>query len=669
MGPQGGLALTTQTRRGTSMQATRRSFVRGAATGIAAAGVAGAAGYSTYAHAAEAAAYTFADTVAWNAEYDVVVCGFGAAGGTAAIYAADAGARVLLVDVAPEGEEGGNSRMAAQMACSALDADKAFEYYNDGLSWHFDMDQELLKTYAQGEYEIPDILEYLGDAKDTQWQLDPGKSVTPEYPEYEAGQTIYMSFVHQGMFDSALWKLVRSNVLDRADAIDVWYDSPVKHLVQDPQTKTIVGAQIDKDGEELLVRAKNGVVLACGGFENNTAMIQNYLGAARLTPFGTLHNNGDGVRIGIEVGADLTHMSAYESIGILAGNAWAADEGGRLKFEFTPKDGGGVSNHSLESGEYGKGSIVLVGDDGSRFIDENANTRHGHVYSCGVWRMPIANWAPHIVFDQAEYDELQGAGCFKDGREEKVVSADTPEELAEAIGADPEILARTISDFNFFVEQGRDYQFNRDPASMRAFDGKKYYAAQFAPGILNTQGGPRRNASAEVVTPEGSPIPHLYSAGELGGITAFQYNSGGNLAECLIFGRIAGTNAAAEKDALAAYAPAEKVDADIKYVPGQESDEPQQPVEAQLGANEYLGSSTAGMGDEIDVKVTYVDGKITAIDILRENETPEYGGRYIQGLADAMVEAGSTDVDGITGCTLTTSALMLAVQDAISKAK
>lgn len=651
------------------METTRRSFIKGAATGLAAAGAVGVAHRSTYSHAAEAAAYTYADTVAWNAEYDVVICGFGTAGGTAAVYAADAGAKVLLIDVAPEGEEGGNSRMAAQMACSALDADQAFDYYNDGLSWHFDMDQDLLKAYTQGEYEIPDILEYLGAPKDQQWQLDPGSSVTPEYPEYEAGQTIYMSFVHQGMFDSGLWKLVRSSVLDRSDSIDVWYSSPVEHLIQDPDTKTIVGAQIDKNGEEVLVRAKNGVVLSCGGFENNRSMIQNYLGAAKLTPFGTLYNKGDGVRIGIEVGADLTHMSAYESIGILSGNAWAADEGERLKFEFTPKDGGGVSNHSLDSGEYGLGSIVLVGDDGSRFIDENANSRHGHVYSCGVWRMPVANWAPHIVFDQAEYDELEAAGCFKDGKEEKIVSADTPEELAEKIGADPEILARTISDFNFFVEQGRDYQFNRDPESMRAFDGEKYYAAEFAPGILNTQGGPRRNANAEVVDTEGNPIPHLYSAGELGGITAFQYNSGGNLAECLIFGRIAGTNAAAEKDELASYEPAEQTEPEIKYEPGEESDEPQQPVEVELGENEYLGSSTAGMGDEIDVKVTYVDGKITAIDILRQNETPEYGGRYIQGLAEEMVKAGSTDVDGITGCTLTTSALILAVQDAISKAE
>ncbi len=656
--------------RGFRMELDRRTFVKSAATGLAATGAVAAGGYTTYAHAAEQASYTFADTVAWNAEYDVVVAGFGAAGGTAAVYAADNGARVLLVDVAPEGEEGGNSRLAAQMACSAEDPDKAFEYYNDGLAWHFDQDEALLKTYAQGEYEIPDILEYLGAAKEDQWQLAPGaSSVTPEYPEIEAGQTIYMSFVHAGMFDSGLWKLVKAAVTARLDAIDVWYESPIKHLVQDPATKTIVGAEIERDGKKVLVRAKNGVVLSCGGFENNKEMIQNYLGCAKLTPFGTLNNKGDGVRIGLEVGADLTHMAAYESIGILAGNAWAADEGHRLQFEFTPKDGGGVSNHSLESGEYGVGSIILVGDDGDRFVDENASHRHGHVYSNGVWRMPVANWAPHIVFDQAEYDELKAAGCFKEGREDKIVSADTPEELAEIIGADPEILARTISDFNFFVEQGRDYKFNRNPESMRAFDGQKYYAAEFAPGVLNTQGGPKRNENAEVVDPEGEPIPHLFSAGELGGITVFQYNSGGNLAECLIFGRIAGTNAAAPKDELEAYAPAEKVEEDIQFEPGQESDEPAQTPEVELGENEYLGTSTAGMGDEMVVKVTYEGGKITAIEIVQESETPEYGGRYVQQLADAMVEAGSPDVDGITGCTLTTAALQLAVQNAISQAK
>ena len=63
---------------------------------------------------------------------------------------------------------------------------------------------------------------------------------------------------------------------------------------------------------------------------------------------------------------------------------------------------------------------------------------------------------------------------------------------------------------------------------------------------LNTQGGPRRNERAQVVRPDGTPIPRLYSAGELGSIYSYLYQGTGNIGECLAFGRIAGRNAAAE---------------------------------------------------------------------------------------------------------------------------
>ena len=60
-------------------------------------------------------------------------------------------------------------------------------------------------------------------------------------------------------------------------------------------------------------------------------------------------------------------------------------------------------------------------------------------------------------------------------------------------------------------------------------------------------GGPRRNARGQIVRPDGSPIPRLYSAGELGSIYSYLYQGTGNIGECLAFGRIAGRNAAAEQ--------------------------------------------------------------------------------------------------------------------------
>ncbi len=73
-----------------------------------------------------------------------------------------------------------------------------------------------------------------------------------------------------------------------------------------------------------------------------------------------------------------------------------------------------------------------------------------------------------------------------------------------------------------------------------------FYAVELSPSMLNTQGGPRRNEKAQIVRPDGSPIPRLYSAGELGSIYSYLYQGTGNIGECLAFGRISGRNAAAE---------------------------------------------------------------------------------------------------------------------------
>ena len=645
-----------------AIQTSRRSFVKGAAC----MGIAAGAGFASTALAEEVGSYTFADTVAWNAEYDVVVVGFGGAGGIASIYAADAGARVLLCDSAPEGDEGGNTRFAAQMCVSGDDPDKLYQYYKDGLYWHYDIDEATLRAYTDGLCDMENLMKYI-DAEEPTVLIPNGSVVTPEYPEFNeiGGDTVVEWFVHKGMFDSALWKTIRSAVEKRADSIDVWLESPAVHMVQDPQTKTVVGVEIQRDGQSVLVHAKNGVVLSCGGFENNPAMIQDYIGAVRLTPFGTTYNVGDGIKFGREVGADMWHMEAYESIGILSGNAWATDTG-RLAFE---KKVGGGNPLSLESGDYGVGGIMLVGDDGKRFIDENAKSRHGHVYSNGVWRMPVANYAPHLVFDQEQYELLDADGYLTEDRKAKLVSAETAEELAGLIGADPAVLAQTIADFNFYAENGRDYHLGRDPESMRALTGT-LYAAEFRPGVLNTQGGPRRNANAEVLDVQGNPIPHLYSAGELGGICAFQYNSGGNLGECMVFGKIAGTNAAAEKEPLAAYEPLAQVAADIKYQPGDVTDlgTAADTSAYEVGENQYIGSDANGIGGKIVVRVTYADGTISDVEVLEQNETPEFGGAALEELPAKVVEANSTEVDVITGATITSKAFLAAVADAIAQA-
>ena len=123
--------------------------------------------------------------------------------------------------------------------------------------------------------------------------------------------------------------------------------------------------------------------------------------------------------------------------------------------------------------------------------------------------------------------------------------ADTIGGLAAMIGLDGAALEATVLRWNHVCEAGKDTDFGRRKMLHR-FGTPPYYAIELSPSMLNTQGGPRRNERGQIVRPDGTPIPRLYSAGELGSIYSFLYQGTGNIGECLAFGRISARNAVAE---------------------------------------------------------------------------------------------------------------------------
>ena len=226
-----------------------------------------------------------------------------------------------------------------------------------------------------------------------------------------------------------------------------------------------------------------------------------------------------------------------------------------------------------------------------------------------------------------------------------------------------------MTDFNKMANDGYDPAFFRAAETMRPFGEGPFYAIEMIQAFLNTQGGARRNARAEVVGTDGEPIPHLYSAGEFGGMTPYQYNGGGNMAECLIFGQLAGVGAAAEKDPLPVLPMG--VASEIVYTQGSGSHEvdPDPTASAKLGENEYLGTSTLCMGNELAVKVKVEGGKIAAIDIVQQQETAGVGSLALDALPARIIEAQSTEVDAVAGATVSSTALKDAVNNALAQVK
>ncbi len=126
-----------------------------------------------------------------------------------------------------------------------------------------------------------------------------------------------------------------------------------------------------------------------------------------------------------------------------------------------------------------------------------------------------------------------------------IKTADTIPELAQIIGVDAANLEGSVKRWNGHCQGEKDLDFGRTKM-LAPLAQAPFYAVELSPSMLNTQGGPRRNEKAQVVRPGGTPLPRLYSAGELGSMFSYLYQGTGNIGECLSFGRISGRNAAAE---------------------------------------------------------------------------------------------------------------------------
>ena len=133
--------------------------------------------------------------------------------------------------------------------------------------------------------------------------------------------------------------------------------------------------------------------------------------------------------------------------------------------------------------------------------------------------------------------------------------------------------------------------------------------------------------------------------------------------------KLAGVGAAAEKDPLPVLPMG--VASEIVYTQGSGSHEvdPDPAASAKLGENEYLGTSTLCMGNELAVKVKMEGDKIAAIDIVQQQETAGVGSLALEALPARIIEAQSTEVDAVAGATVSSTALKDAVNNALAQVK
>ena len=479
----------------------------------------------------------------WDREADVVVVGFGGAGAATAITAHDLGATVLLLEKAPEGEEGGNTRVAAQGYLNVSDAGKAVTYL-EAMCGPYTVPREMVRVWAEEMSRNNAWLASIGG--DPQEHQFPPAGI--EFPELPGSDCVH-KFHHGDILGySKTWEFFERAVKQRA--IDILYEAPGRALIQNGVTGEILGVRAEQRGKPIHVKARKAVVLTCGGFENNQEMIRNYLpGLPVCYTSGTPYNEGDGIRMGLSVGADLWHMNNY------AGPTMALKV---AEFKTT------FSMMPLHFGHEQPGGMIVVGPDAGRFTDEKLRTLHGKIKKNGRWGPAPVPCPMFMVFDQGVftsgpiYDKKPVMGWGRiveryDWSEDNsaelergwIKRAGSIAALAEAIGLDPLALDASVARWNRNCDSGKDPDFGRKKMLV-PFGNPPYYAIELSPSMLNTQGGPRRNEKGQIVRPDDTPIPRLYSAGELGSIYSYLYQGTGNIGECFAFGRISARNAVAE---------------------------------------------------------------------------------------------------------------------------
>ncbi|MEG0323801.1 MAG: FAD-binding protein, partial [Raoultibacter sp.] len=319
------------------------------------------------------------------------------------------------------------------------------------------------------------------------------------------------------------------------------------------------------------------------------------------------------------------------------------------------------------------GSVILVGGDARRYIAEDLEQRHGRVLVGGTWVLPPRPDTNYFIFDEAQRLAIGNGEIAKpypnwsdDFASEidsgKIVKADTLWGIAEALSLDAGVLASTVDAFNEAAQTGLD-SLGRKAETMKAFGRGPFYGVAVFPSVVATQGGPERTAQAEVLNVDDEPIPHLYAAGEFGSIAARKTQGGGNLSECIIFGKKAGEAAATAKEDSFEPAVVEHAytsgSGDVSvYDEGYDT--------TQLASNELFGVGE-GLGGPIWVKVIANGDQVNAIEVLRQSEYFDIGGVALDLLVKKMTEAGTVEVDMVAGATVTSMGLKDAVLNALSE--
>jgi fumarate reductase flavoprotein subunit len=462
----------------------------------------------------------------FDAEYDLVVVGGGAAGKSAAYTAAQAGLSVCILEKMPTMLEGScvYAEGTAAFESSEQKARKfpidpatgepkkfptkqdAFERYMNYS--HFRANPQVARTMADNAYETIDIYKSLGI----------------QYTDvtiYAYNQELELYSFHrpEGLGLHCQETLLKA-VQDAG--VDIFTSTPAKNVIMDDGRVIGVVAE-DADGNTMRVGGK-AVLLSAGGFGNNPDLVEKYSWFSRTAHAMGMavptQNTGDGLGMALEAGGDTENIGAVMIIAVNRGKT--------------------LTSHTSGAGSQ---PVLWINKTGRRFANEDVAMSFA---DCGNTMAKQPDATVYAIIDSDTVTHLMeegsdiGLGDFivyhqkltglqteldQDVADGIAWTGNTAEELAAAIGLDPEVVAATIARYNEACANGYDPEFFKPAASLRPVTKAPFYAINMTGSVLVSCGGIRVNGSLQVVNSDYEPIPGLYAAGmEASGLYGDTYN-------------------------------------------------------------------------------------------------------------------------------------------------
>lgn len=476
-----------------------------------------------------------------SASFDVVVAGCGVGGLAAAVAAAEAGARVAVLERAPQQERGGQSRYT-----EAYLRMKSETEVSDDFETH-------LAENGCG-YLDPDLLSEVGRPIETRAPYAAALSVAE--PAFiatfadHAGPTIAwlkgfglrFDFLPTQFLTRAQPRLLPVGgglalveaLAARAEhlGVQIHYETTAQRLELDDNDGVV--ALHARSKARQAIRFAGRVVLACGGFEGNAEMLTRYIGprAAYLRPIckGANFNRGEGIQMALAAGA-----------------ATAGDFGSYHAEPIDPRSG--VSEPSVFIFPYG----ILVNKDGHRFTDEAPGTVDAYYERVTRRIYQQRDGMAYVVLD-ARHTRIPNyrLGIRTD---KPPIVADSVAALAQAINVPPQALSDTVIAYNHACRPGEWRPLELDhlatcgltpPKSNWALpiDEPPFHAYPIISANVFTFGGLKVDTGGRVLNSDGLPIEGLYAAGEIIGSYYGNYTGATSVLKGLVFGRLAGSGAA-----------------------------------------------------------------------------------------------------------------------------